>query len=185
MHTGAAETHAFALPEVLVVLELALALQFTDLLWIIAHIPSAYRDYHYSVATCTSFLPKSSPACRARSTLDLYDFILLGLLTFHCVFSFWRARSDLKNSYCELLLIFLCRPLHLEPASTDLRKESRERRLQSMKRSDYTSSLRLQHGEWSVSHKRSKCSWILQMTQHQKKDVSFGLRWLLTYILNE
>lgn len=49
--------HVFAISEVLALLQLALALQFTDLLLIIDHIPSVYRGYYYPIATYTSFLP--------------------------------------------------------------------------------------------------------------------------------
>lgn len=49
MHTDAAKTHAFAIAEVLVLLQLALALQFPDLRLFIDHIPSAYGGYYYSM----------------------------------------------------------------------------------------------------------------------------------------
>lgn len=88
MHTDAAKTHVFAISEILVLLQVTLALQFTDLLLIIDHITSVYRDYYYSLATYTSFPLKLSPTCRARSTLGLYDFILLGLPAFCYDFSF-------------------------------------------------------------------------------------------------
>lgn len=88
MHTGAAKTHIFATSEVLVLLPLALALQFTDVLLIKDHITSMYRVYYYSIATYSFFLLKSRPTCRARSTLGPYNFILLGLMAFCYDFSF-------------------------------------------------------------------------------------------------